>query len=367
MLRKMRSSKFAAWLLLGLCTVVGVVFLIGVDPERPRDVSKGEAPVDAAFGWIDDPAAVRDVVDELKHPTFAGAAAELVRDVDETKDALLFEFVKKVNDGKHPKAHNQNPVGCCVSEGWSSAVEYIQCVDIVLRGAALEYKPISHSFIYGTARVDIGKGRLGSSDGAVGAWAAKAVSTIGVVTCEEAGEDNYGPHFAREWGSRGVPAKLKELASKHKVKTVSQVRSAKEALAALQNGYPVPVCFRTGFAMTRDAAGFCRAQGQWGHCQLCGAYRGDKKAFLLIQSWGDGTPKGPLAKDQPDYSFWITWETMDRICAENDSFALSNFEGFPGRARDIDWFVHRRERGLDAPLLAKFLTRKDGRYAFSEN
>ena len=330
----------------------------------PPDVPPG------AQGWVDDKKAVADVVAGLPRPVFANAAPELIKEADVTKDALLYLFVKRVNGGTHPKAHQQNPVGSCVSHGWSSGVEYLQCVDIVLKNRALTYKPISHSFIYGTSRVDIGGGRIGG-DGSVGAWAAKAVNTIGVISCEDAGDNNYTSTFTREWGSRGPPAAMKEKAAKTKVKTVSLVTSAHDVMAALQNGYPVPVCFNVGFAMQRDSDGFCRTQGSWAHCQLCAAYRADKKQFLLIQSWGDNVPSGPTVKDQPDYSFWIGWDVVDRMCRGGDCFAISNFDGFPGRPRVLDWFV---SRDVERPVLARarsprFWFAPDGGYldAFSRN
>jgi hypothetical protein len=71
-------------------------------------------------------------------------------------------------------------------------------------------------------------------------------------------------------------------------------------------------------------------------------YRVDKRAFLVVQSWGKGNPSGPTSLDQPSNSFWITWDTMQRIARQGDSYALSAFTGFPARA--IDFFV------LAAPL-----------------
>ena len=62
------------------------------------------------------------------------------------------------------------------------------------------------------ARVDIGGERGSYSDGAVGAWAAKAVSTIGTVSRDVVGP--YDGQRAKDWGAEGVPADIKAKAGR---------------------------------------------------------------------------------------------------------------------------------------------------------
>ena len=53
------------------------------------------------------------------------------------------------------------------------------------------------------------------------------------------------------------------------------------------------------------------------------AYRADKRAFLVLQSWGENAPPGPKTLGQPDCSFWITWDACQRIVRSGDkSLAL---------------------------------------------
>src|SRR5205085_2509372 len=128
------------------------------------------------FGWLRDPEAVAGVLATLPRPLFAEAG---IATITEPGDAFLWEAAKRVT-GEQLPAHDQDGVGCCVGEGFSSAVEYLQCVEIALGGAAAEYCAISCEVVYALSRVEVGGGRI-SGDGSTGAWAAKAVNAYGVL------------------------------------------------------------------------------------------------------------------------------------------------------------------------------------------
>ncbi len=298
-------------------------------------LSRGDSTHSWDFGWRDNPPAVKAVLATLPYPRFEVAAAHL-NGSGEGKTVLLSDAVKRVL-GKHMPAQQQ-PRGTCVSRGWSRATDYLECVEIALGGEPEEFKYISHSYVYGRCR-EIG-GDLSSQDGAVGAWAAKAVAE-GVLTNEDCQDKDVGyDDLAVQWGSRGVPKKLKDLALErgNKVKTVTLVTTAEQARDMLCNGYPLSVCSGQGFAMSRDSEGYCHTQGEWAHCMMWSAYRDDKKRFLVEQSWGQNTPDGPLGNlDIPDNAFWIDWDVADHMLKGEDSFALSAFQGFP--ARRLDWII----------------------------
>src|SRR5204863_4347425 len=101
-------------------------------------------------------------------------------------DVFLWDAARRVTGSELP-AHDQDGVGCCVGEGFSSAVEYLQCVEIALGGEPEEYKPISCESVYGLSRVEVGGGRI-NGDGSTGAWAAKAVQDYGVLPRAVIGE-----------------------------------------------------------------------------------------------------------------------------------------------------------------------------------
>lgn len=291
------------------------------------------------FGWNRDDGKVAAVMATLpKGGKFKDVAPHLMLGVKDVKqDALLYKAWEKVC-GQIPPAHNQEQVGCCVSEGYATGVELLSAVEIGMKGDAEEYKTVSHSAIYGLARA---RGHmLGNQDGLVGAYAADSVQKDGVVSCEEAGETNQSAGYAKSWGRTGVPSKIRDVAKQRTVKTVAQVNSADEVRAALTNGYPVPVCSDQGFSMTRDGSGRCRPQGTWNHCMCIVGYRADKDQFCIAQSWGDNTPSGPTDLGQPNYSFWVDSNVIQHMVSQGDTFALSNFDGWP--AQKIDWFAMNR-------------------------
>ncbi len=286
--------------------------------------------VSGFYGWTPNPAGVREVLARLPHPTFAAAARNIeVRD----ENALLWEACIKATGGQLP-AHKQS-IGCCTSEGWSSGVDYLQCVDIALRGKDEDYRAVSHAAFYGFGREVAGM--LGRGDGCYGAAMAKAATDFGCVSNEDARDSDTDDTLAARWGRDGCPQEVKDLAKKNLVKTVSLVRSAEEGKAALTNGYPVPICSGQGFTMERDADGHCEARGSWAHCMCLIGYRADRRWFCILQSWGQNTPSGPTTLGQPDCSFWADWDVVDRMLREGDSFAVSQFDGFPSQR--LDWLI----------------------------
>jgi hypothetical protein len=283
-------------------------------------------------GWRPSPAEVRRVLSRLPRPHFADAARHLIG-VEDGKTVLLWDAAKKVTGG-HLPAQNQDR-GTCVSRGWSRAIDYLQCVQVALAYRPEQYESISHAVVYGMAK-EVG-GDLSNEDGAVGAWAAQAVHDWGCVTNADAHDSDVRDDLAVQWGAHGVPPNLKSLAKSHLVKTVSLVKSADEAQAAIVNGYPLSVCSDQGFTMTRDAEGHCRPQGSWSHCMMWSGFDADKRRFCVEQSWGQNCPDGPTYLGQPDNSFWIDWQTADRMLRQEDSFALSTFDGFP--SQELTWLI----------------------------
>ena len=285
-------------------------------------------------GWVDNPLAVEAQLARLARPTFAQAAPRLAG-AGTGKDVLLYKAFQEVNGGAYIPYPAQ-AIGDCVSHGFGHGVDLLAAVEIAVGHEAETFKQTATEAVYGMARVDIGGGQLGNSDGAVGAWAARAVSTLGTVSRDVVGP--YSGNRAKEWGARGVPAEIKARAVDHKVKTVALVSTYEELEDALANGYPVPVCSNQGFTLERDAEGFCKPRGVWGHCMLLvGVRGGNRPGACIFQSWGPEMPKGPLGLDQPPNSFWADREVVASMLAARDSWALSAFDGYPGRPVPSRW------------------------------
>jgi hypothetical protein len=270
----------------------------------------------------------------MSSPYFAAAAPDLARS-GAGKTVLLYKAFKDVNGGRYID-YGAQKIGDCVSFGFGHGIDLLEAVQIAVAKRPEEFKPTATEAVYGMARVDIGGQRGSYSDGAVGAWAAKAVSTLGTLSREVVGA--YDGKRAKDWGARGVPAELAAKASQHKVQTTSLVSTYEELEDALANGYPVTVCSNQGFSLQRDGDGFCSARGHWAHCMLIVGVRADSRpGACIFQSWGSDVPSGPLALDQAPNSFWADRAVVERMLALQDSWSLSSFEGYPAQVLPEHW------------------------------
>ena len=211
-------------------------------------------------GWRRDPEAVRRTLARLRRPYFAASAPRLARTgADHT--VMLYKAFKEVNGGSYSDYPPQE-IGDCVSQSFGHGIDLREAVQIAVRTDSLAFEPTATEAIYGMARVDIGGLHGSDDDGAVGAWAAEAVSRLGTVSRTVTGP--YDGKRARAWGADGVPPEIKARAVDHKVRTTSLVATYEELEDALANGYPVTVCSDQGFTLERDADGFCTPEGEWG-------------------------------------------------------------------------------------------------------
>lgn len=298
------------------------------------DSTNSIASVIPPLGWIHNPAEVGRQLATLPRPLFAQAAPALSGSGTD-KTTLLYKAFKDANGGAYIPYPAQT-IGDCVSHGFGHGVDLLEAVQIAVGHQRDVLKQTATEAVYGMARVDIGGERGSYSDGAVGAWAAKAVSTIGTVSRDVVGP--YDGSRAKLWGAKGVPQSVEDQAVQHKVQTVALVSTYEELEDALANGYPVPVCSNQGFTLQRDADGFCRPHGVWGHCMLIvGVRAGDRPGACIFQSWGPETPSGPLALDQPPNSFWADRDTVADMLGMGDSWALSQFQGYPDQTVPDHW------------------------------
>jgi hypothetical protein len=320
------------------------VRLVGDDADGP------DANVNA--GWIDDPAAVRAVVADLPDKSFGETDAG--RAVTGDEDVYLFDAPRQVLGDVIPP-RDQLDVGSCVGFGNASAIDHLQCVEIVAarkRGErGREFREACQEAIYGGSRVEVGGGRL-RGDGSVGAWAAKWVAEVGGVLWRGkfGALTKYDTRRCREWGSRGVPDDLEAQAKMFPVKAYTLAKSGAELAAAIRQGYTAAICSNQGFSKQRDAEGFARAQGNWAHCMAVLAVKGGKRPGFWIQnSWGNHFHVGPKgAGNPPDGGFWAEFDVVDRMVRRGqDTWVFSAFDGFP--ARKMDWFAHRPTVDVPTP------------------
>jgi C1A family cysteine protease len=281
------------------------------------------------FGWVDDQEAVAEIAAQLPIPSFGDTPANNITDIP---DKVMPWTIKVL------PARSQGNVGSCVSFGTARPVEYTHLVEIS-KGDKEQFKSLSRETIYGGSRVEIGGSRF-SSDGSTGAWGSQFVQKYGTLFEQVYGKydlTNYSVDRAKAWGKTGVPNDLEPAAAKHKVGTITKINNAEEAIKALANGYFINVCSSRGFELRRNAEGICRPSSVWQHSMsVIGMKKyGSSRLFCIENSWGPNSTTGPLVDLPNGACWWVTYEIMDKMFSQGDSWAYSNYEGFP--INNINW------------------------------
>ena len=245
----------------------------------------------------------------------------------------LWDAVVKAR-GSHLKNYPQQ-VGDCVSFGVKNAVEYLFAAD-----NGRDFREVHPSYIYGYARVNIGKGAV-RGDGAVGAWGAKAAQDGGSLFTTDNGVPAYSGTLARAWGKDGPPKALIDIARARRVKTIAPVKTAAQCRDAICNGYPVTVAsmFGSTSIKERDGRMVAAKNTQWAHQMCCIGYdgRGPVAYFYVLNSWGPSAHPQPL-QGEPPGGFWVTADDMQWITSTGDCWSFSDLDGFPARELDFNVF-----------------------------
>lgn len=257
-------------------------------------------------------------------------------DDSEGKRVVLWDAARKVL-GKDVPCFEQE-IGDCVSMGACNALNYLQCVEI-LRGDQEEFQPAYQPFSYGISRVQVGGGRL-SGDGSIGAWAAEGHRRFGCLFTTDDGCPPYSGSVARQWGKRpGPPQKFLGLAVDNLLHSTALMSGYTTARQAICNGFPVTVASDQGFLMrpvVDKGKHWGKASGSWAH-QMCFIGVDDdsrRPGCYCMNSWGPNA-HGKPADDAPAGGFWVDAEVVDRMIRQQDSFAYSQFDGFPKAGLDF--------------------------------
>jgi len=200
--------------------------------------------------------------------------------------------------GRTLPAENQKR-GTCVSRGTMRAVRDSYYWSIVERDEIARPVDLCFETIYGGSRVQIGKGRLGSGDGSVGAWGAQYVHDFGLLPRGVyGGIDLSQPRedLAVEWGlpNEGVPPVLIAPGREHLVGACHFCPTVEAIADAIAAGYGVAYCSNVIWG-DRDQYGMARPVTSGGHCEeVCGVFTGQRGdlCFVRQQSWGS-RPNGP--------------------------------------------------------------------------
>lgn len=276
-------------------------------------------------GCIYEPHHFDHFMSTLKYPMF-GDASKKITNSGKGKLSLPFKSVLKFD--KKAFSERQTELDC-VSHATRNACDVSRAVEIDVQSQRESWDARGATeAIYGFR--GHGGGGMSCSRGAEFVSKAGGIlvrKNYGVVDLSK-----YNGVIGVNWGTRGVPDKVLDLANDHQIKTVSLIRTTEEARDALANGYSISVCSMYGFSNKRDKKGFAKPQGSWAHAMAWVACddTGSESSFLVQNSWGlwnsGGHPDwGPI----PDGSFLITEEVAAGMLRQNGAYAFSNFDGFP--------------------------------------
>lgn len=293
-------------------------------------------------GWIDDPDAVRVAVADMGCPDIHDLPICEIPIAELPKEVNLYKFCQLATGKPLLEVRNQGQVGSCVGHGAARAVELTNIVEIGT-GDEEEFRLLSRPIIYGGSRVNVNGGRSPfRSDGSVGAWAAKWCTKFGVIDMAKHGSWDlsvYSEAQCREFGSKGVPKELLDLADDHLVASTAIVTTADDAMKALANGHGISVCSTQGFSKRRDSNGVCAPQGSWAHCMAIVGYRhiNGRLHFAIENSWGSSYMSGSAPEGYNAGTFLANADTVHRMLSMRDSFAFSGLSGWRKKMDELDW------------------------------
>lgn len=300
----------------------------------------GNTAADEQFvdgGWVDLREARFDFIRNTPRPYFR-QHDRAIRGTGDSTRILLWKYFEKVTKSEFVP-HTQR-IGDCVSQTYGLGCDILTTVQIGLHGRNEEWRgKCSTEAIYGGSRVEVGGSRI-NGDGSTGGWASQWVRDYGVLLRGKYGRydlSKYDPNLARNWGRQGVPNELEAISKPHLVKTVTKVTRWTQACDLIANGYPVAICSNVGFRSKTDSEGFLSRSGKWSHAMLLfGIDTLSKRAGgCIANSWGTNWVGGPdHALGTPPGCFWADAHVIDAMLRQDDSYAISNYIGYPRQNLD---------------------------------
>lgn len=305
-------------------------------------------------GWIHDPGAIEDLLFALQSqhlPATYSAATESVAEDARGEKIFCADWEAELKIFGNKLDPWRQTIGSCVGYATGRAAQALILDRLATRGGEMWRAQVSPGAIYAGSRVNVGKGRLGYSDGSIVAWAAEWVTRCLLLQIQyhEANlTADPGDQLAAAWGrpGKGVPEALIPIGKHLAVTGTTQIDTPEALCDALWRRHWVTGGCNIIHSDTRDKWGQCRPEGRSGHAQnRCGIYldQDGDTAILLRQSWGSQTPGGPsqiklvdkTTRDLPAGVYGVKLEHEARAVQSGDFWALCGTGGWtPDKA---DW------------------------------
>lgn len=272
---------------------------------------------------------------------------------DPTDQAFLWNCSKAANGGQHFRTFYQQ-TGSCVGNGGGQALWYLSAVEVIrLKDPEQVLLPF-WLLPYGRSRYYAGS--RGQGEGSFGSAFAEAMRKDGIIEakldglpkCTDSGGLTWGRSAELTWSDGAkIDSKWLALSRKHLLKTTAQVKTAQQVRQALLNYYPCTIASDWGGQMTPAVQGsppvrLNKRADTWNH-QMCviGTVNHPSLGWIyyILNSWGVDAHGQPPAGGygEPPGGFWVKEADMDYIARQGDSFAFSQFSGFP--AQKLDWTI----------------------------
>ena len=303
------------------------------------------------FGWI--PPDVRTPDQAAAHEAAVLAMPEfrIIGSAPKVERIILTDVTKTLNGGQDLLTFFQM-TGSCVGQGLGQMLRTLNAIEIVVNGE--RQKPILPFWLlpYGKSRERAGL--FGPGEGSLGAPASQAAKEDGFLDAADSDlpqpfEANdgltWGEQAEMKWSDgRAISQAFLERSRKHLIKTVSRARSAADVRDALINGYPLTCASDAGFEMrpsVQDGVLLNRRVTTWHHQMSIHGWMNHSRfgpLYYILNSWGKKVHGVCPTGAQPG-GFWITENDMEYIVRQGETFAFSQFDGFP--AQDIERALFR--------------------------
>jgi hypothetical protein len=320
------------------------------DPDIRNEALAEAGPKDAVFaGWIppDDRDRTQQTIDALIRETIpAFAAPRGGVNEDATKACLWDCWAAAYPKGWGVGVHQIT--GSCVGAGGGNALFSLACADVVKRRDAERVVVPFWLLPYGVSRMLAGLNSRG--DGSWGTTFARAVKEFGHLPADADGLPPWQDKDGLVWGQNAeldwsvgkkIPAKYLDAARPHLVKSTALCRSTDDVREALKNFYAVTCASNWGGLMrppVQDGVLLNRRATTWNHQMSVQAWWDHPRLgelFHVKNQWGDC--HGPDPAGAPPGGFWVAKKDMADIVSQDETFAFSQFAGFPALVEPLDF------------------------------
>lgn len=287
-------------------------------------------------GWVEDEKLMHQILAKQDNPLLATCNFQ-IKGTSRGKQLILSDYILKVLTEFNLR---EQTIGDCTGNALCCTIDILKAIGCVKNNEDF----LSESAVevsYGFGRVEVANSIWKGQDGCSGAAICEGAKKFGTLRRKKYGTidlSRYDGNVSRKFGDTGVPDSLEPEAREHICKSISLVTTFEDAADAIYNGFPIVVCSNVGFdckrdrygKILRDQDGFLYEAGSWSHAMcLMGVDWDERRPSLLCQnSWGDFCSGGSRL-NQPKGSFWIDASTIEKMLRQQDSFAISNFQGYP--------------------------------------